>query len=316
MHRTARRSTRPEATGLVIHGAARYDFIVWLFTLGGEKRFRGRMLRLARLRPGESVADVGCGTGALAILAKREVGADGIVYGVDPSPEMIARAREKARRARTDLVFEEGAAQSLPLADAAVDVVLSTLMLHHVPKKARPAMVDEVKRVLKPDGRFLIVDFAKPTAENRRFVDNFHRHGGANVLEISGELEGAGFTIVRSGPIGEKNLHFVLAARGEMAQAPPGSAAERDGRQSHVAIVATFAGGLGVFALIALHAGAGWSVHALLTETAVGALWYVAGAILAVLLVVKIGLLGFAHRFGSGLLTKWLGARHDHQHGG
>jgi len=316
MHQTGQRSTRPEAAGLVIHGAARYDFLVWLFTFGGEKRFRERMLRLARLRPGETVADVGCGTGTLAILAKRQVGAEGIVYGVDPSPEMIMRAREKARHARADLVFKEGAAQALPLADAAVDVVLSTLMLHHVLKKARPAMVHEVKRVLKPGGRFLIVDFAKPSKENRRLVDRFHRHGGANIGEIIGELESAGFTIVRGGPVGEKNLHFVLAANGELREGTIGdAAAEHQERPSHAGLIVALAGGLGALALVALHAGAGWSAHAVLTEGAVGSFWYVAAAILALLLVVKVGLVSFAHTFGSGLLTKWLGARHDHTHG-
>lgn len=315
MHRSDQRSTRPEAAGLVIHGAARYDLLVWLFTFGGEKRFRERILRLAQLRPGETVADVGCGTGTLAILAKQQVGANGIVYGVDPSPEMIARAREKARNARAVLFFKQGAVQTLPLADAEVDVVLSTLMLHHVPKKARPDIAREIKRVLKPGGRFLAVDFAKPSKENRGLVDRFHRHGAINIDDVRAELETAGLTIVRSGPVGEKNLQFVLATNGKLAEAPAGGAtAEHTGRQGHSRLVVVLASGLGALALIALHGGAGWSAHTFLTEGGVGSLWYVAAAILALLLVVKIGLVGLAHRFGSGLLTKWLSARHEHVH--
>jgi len=314
MHRSGQRSTRPESAGLVIHGAARYDLLVWLFTFGGEKRFRERMLRLAQLKPGETVADVGCGTGTLAILAKREVGAAGIVYGVDPSPEMIERAREKGRQARADLIFKEGAVQALPLADAELDVVLSTLMLHHVPKKARPDIAREIKRVLKPGGRFLAVDFAKPSKEKRGLVDRFHRHGAINLDDIVTDLDTAGFTIVHSGPVGEKNLQFVLAANGRLAEAPTsGADIHHIGRQGHGGLVVVLAGGLGVLALIALHGGAGWSAHTLLIEGA-GSLWYVAGAILALLLVVKISLLGFAHRFGSGMLTKWVGARHEHVH--
>ena len=54
---------------------------------------------LARVEPGEAVLDIGCGTGSLAIAAKRRVGPSGLVHGIDASPEMIVRARKKASRA-------------------------------------------------------------------------------------------------------------------------------------------------------------------------------------------------------------------------
>src|SRR5438094_282434 len=93
------RSLTPNTTGLVLHGAAPYDLLVWLVTLGRERVFREKVLRLARLEPGESVLDVGCGTGTLAIAAKRHVGHTGTVYGIDASPEMIVRAGRKGGKA-------------------------------------------------------------------------------------------------------------------------------------------------------------------------------------------------------------------------
>lgn len=313
MHQSAHRSTKPEPAGLVIHGAGRYDFIVWLFTLGGEKRFRERMLRLARLQPDESVLDIGCGTGTLAILAKRQVGARGIVYGVDASPEMIARAREKARSANVELILKEGAAQNLPFADAEVDVVLSTLMLHHLPRKARPEIVREIKRVLKPGGRFLAVDFAKPAAGRRGFIDRFHRHGFVHLDDVVTELEAAGFGIIRSGPVGERNLQFVLARSGPALNnaddlGEEHSARERSGHGGILLLALAVAGAL---ALIALHAGAGLSARALLTESASGPLGYALAAAVALLVAVKLGAIGLAHRLGAKLLGGSVGAREE-----
>ena len=90
----------PHTNGLVIHWAARYDLLAWLLTGGRERAFRERLIELAGLAPGESVLDIGCGTGTLAIAATRHAGPTGAVYGIDASPQMIARATRKGRRER------------------------------------------------------------------------------------------------------------------------------------------------------------------------------------------------------------------------
>src|SRR4030095_13756124 len=89
----------PSTTGRVWHCAARYDLLVWLLTHGRPRVFRRTLADLARLAQGESVLDIGCGTGSLAIEVKRQVGPTGTVIGIDASPEMIARAHAKALRA-------------------------------------------------------------------------------------------------------------------------------------------------------------------------------------------------------------------------
>src|SRR5918995_6027091 len=130
-------ATAPTTTGRVLHWAARYDLLVWLLTHGRSRAFRESLVSLAHLAAGESVLDVGCGTGSLAIAAKRRVGAGSAVCGIDPSPAMIARATSKAAKAGIDVCFKNGVAEALPFPDAQFDVVLSTLMLHHLPHKLR-----------------------------------------------------------------------------------------------------------------------------------------------------------------------------------
>lgn len=206
------RSDWPDTKGSVVHWAGRYDLLVWLLTLGRERRFREMLLGPARLKPGESVLDVGCGTGSLAIAAKRHVGDAGRVLGVDASPEMIARARRKARGRRVDVAFEIGVAESLPMADAQFDVVLSTVMLHHLPRSIRGQSVVEMRRVLKPAGRLVAIDFARSSGEAKGPMIHLHRHGGLKAGELTDLAAGAGLRIEESGPLGAWNLQFVRAS--------------------------------------------------------------------------------------------------------
>jgi SAM-dependent methyltransferase len=109
------------------------------------------------LRPGETVLDLGSGGGLDAFLAAAAVGSSGTVIGVDMTPEMIARARENARKAGVDRVeFREGRLESLPVEDASVDAVTSNCVINLVPDKR--AVFDEVARVLRPGGRVVISD--------------------------------------------------------------------------------------------------------------------------------------------------------------
>jgi ubiquinone/menaquinone biosynthesis C-methylase UbiE len=202
----------PNTTGRVLHWAFRYDLLVWFASLGRERAFRQKILSLAKLRPGESVLDVGCGTGTLAIAAKQRVGPSGAVYGIDASPEMIARAGKKARKAGVDVLFKNGAAEDLPLPDAQFDLALSTMMLHHLPRKPRHECAREMHRVLRPGGRVLAVDFGGATAKKGGGIfAHLHRHGEVNLRDLTALLSEAGFHPVESGAVGISDLQFVLA---------------------------------------------------------------------------------------------------------
>jgi ubiquinone/menaquinone biosynthesis C-methylase UbiE len=203
-------TSAPRTNGLVIHWAARYDLLAWLFTRGKERAFRERLLDLAAVEPGQSVLDIGCGTGTLAIAATAYVGPTGSVVGIDASPQMIARAARKAAKAGAPAIFQLAVAEQLPFPDAHFDVVLSTLMFHHLPRKTRQECAMETRRVLKPGGRVLVVDFGKPQAR-RGLLAHFHRHGHVSAGDIEALLASLGFTTVRTGPVGLRDLHFVVA---------------------------------------------------------------------------------------------------------
>jgi len=124
---------------------------------------------------------------------------------------MIARAASKAARAGVDVSFEHAVAEALPFPDAQFDVVLSTLMLHHLPRPARQLCAREIRRVLKPAGRVLIVDFAR-AQEKTGFLAHFHRHGHVDPRQIVSLLEDVGLGCMESGAVGFSSLQYVLAA--------------------------------------------------------------------------------------------------------
>ncbi|RUX25252.1 class I SAM-dependent methyltransferase [Mesorhizobium sp. M7A.F.Ca.US.011.01.1.1] len=195
--------------GIVLHRAAAYDLLARVLTFGREGRFRELMLRLAKIQPGEALLDVACGTGTLAIAAKRQTGSDGSVTGVDASAEMVERARAKAERSGLDLTFVKGTAQELPFKDAQFDIVVGTLMLHHLSKPVRSAFIREAARVLRPAGRRLLIDFGRPVRKSR--LPRLHKHGHVDMHSVASLLAESGFQISDIGAVGTTNLNYVRA---------------------------------------------------------------------------------------------------------
>jgi arsenite methyltransferase len=112
---------------------------------------------LGRVDPGAVVLDVGCGAGTDLLVAAQMAGPGGRVIGVDMTPEMLERARHSAGELGIEEIeLHESLAESLPVADESVDVVLSNGVIDLVPDKA--AVFDEIDRVLRPGGRLQIAD--------------------------------------------------------------------------------------------------------------------------------------------------------------
>jgi arsenite methyltransferase len=117
----------------------------------------GNPFSLGELHPGERVVDVGCGAGIDSLIAAKKVAPGGRVIGVDMTPSMLEKARYAANETGlSNVEFREGYAEALPVEDGWADVVISNGVLNLMPDKA--AALEEMSRVLKPDGRLQIGD--------------------------------------------------------------------------------------------------------------------------------------------------------------
>jgi ubiquinone/menaquinone biosynthesis C-methylase UbiE len=215
----------PPTKGRIITWAWLYDFVVVFLSLGREQTMRRMTLDLAQLQAGESVLDVGCGTGALTMLAGERVGASGMVCGIDAAPQMIAVARRKAVKRNLAIDFQVGLIEKLAFPDDSFDVVLSSLMMHHLPGELKRRGLVEIARVLKPGGRLLILDFLPRHAQgtNKRHMQQHGSHAFLAQLLHSGKEMGGiqnlppvmkevGFSQIEIGGTKFMSLGFVLGS--------------------------------------------------------------------------------------------------------
>jgi len=154
---------RRAADGSAIMRSPRlYDGLVSLLTLGRGTRMRRQTLALAELKVGDCVLDVGCGTGSLLCEAAAAVGPAGELHGIDAGEAMLAHAEAKAAARGVALELRQGSAAQLKYADDSFDAVFCTMVLHHLERGAQPAVLKEMRRVVRPGGRIVILELQPP----------------------------------------------------------------------------------------------------------------------------------------------------------
>jgi SAM-dependent methyltransferase len=146
-----------------------YDPFVKL--LGVEAAHR-QLVDQARLRAGQRILEIGCGTGNLTILVKTLYPAVEVV-GLDPDPKALARAQRKAERRGVSAQLDRAFSDALPYPDRSYDRVLSAFMFHHLNRDEKKQTLHEVRRVLKPGGSLDLLDFG-----------GGHEHSGGLVARL------------------------------------------------------------------------------------------------------------------------------------
>ncbi len=186
------RPTAERVQGIFSTIADRYDVFNAMASMGIDRSWRRKMVRACALTPESRVLDLCSGTGDVA-FALAEQGRPAEVVATDFVPEMLAVAEKKAvgRELSTPVSFSVADAQDLPFDDESFDVVTVAFGVRNLPERERN--FTEVLRVLKPGGRYVILEFSRPPFGPWRGV--YHVYLRQAIPAIGGVLTGdrAGF---------------------------------------------------------------------------------------------------------------------------
>jgi len=153
----------PEVMAIYGRSASRYDRVNAVASLGTSTWYRRRTVLSLDLPPDATLVDVGCGTGMLALAAQRYLPDSPSIVAVDPCPEMRALATAAGVRDVRD-----GAFTSIPVEDAGRDAVVSGYAIRYATDL--DAAFREIRRVLRPGGRMVILEMIAPRPGWRRSI--------------------------------------------------------------------------------------------------------------------------------------------------
>lgn len=167
-----------------------------------EETFKRRLIEYAHIQPGQRVLDLGCGTGTLTVMLKQSA-PNAHITGVDGDPEVLSIAKSKSERTHKEITWDFGLAYDLPYPDDYFDVVVSSLVIHHLTSVDKVRAFREVRRVLRPGGWFHLLDFGRPVGRISRLQTAVMRNLEEAADNFAGRilpmLKEAGFDAVSEG---------------------------------------------------------------------------------------------------------------------
>lgn len=212
-HTSHRQRQDPRTPGAVLGAGRIHDIFGAVFLGGHRRRLFARLAAESGARPGDAVLDIGCGSGQFTRVMAEAVAPGGTAHGVDPSGEAINHARRLTHL--PNCTFSDGIPEALDAPDGSYDVVVSSLMIHHLPEELRPQAIGEMFRVLRPGGLVLIAEFRPPSSWlGRRLISSMHGPAMADnrVDLLEPMVRDAGFEQTRGGDL-RPWIHYVKAVK-------------------------------------------------------------------------------------------------------
>lgn len=137
-----------------------YDGLLTTFLR--EKTFKSKLIESVKQRNPKHILDIGCGTATLSLMLERAF-PEACVTGLDGDEKILAIAKHKSEEAQSKIRLVQAMSYDIPVSAGLFDVVMSSLMLHHLNAEDKTKTLKEVYRVLQPNGTIAIADWGKPS---------------------------------------------------------------------------------------------------------------------------------------------------------
>ncbi len=180
-----------------------YNRIAWIYDLWGrltETRARKRGIELAGIRDGERILDVAAGTGMILTEVVRQ-NPNGMTAAIDISEGMLQKAQAKLKDTQAQVKLKLGSAFEIPYSSETFDLLINGYMFDLMPHAAVPQLLTEFKRVLKPNGRLILINMTEGERWDSHFYEWLYRRspalmGGCRGVKLSYPLEQAGYHVL------------------------------------------------------------------------------------------------------------------------
>lgn len=183
-----------------------------------EKDVREKGLELLKPQEGEKILEFGFGTGRTLTEIAEDVGESGKAYGIDVTPEMVERAKERLKTDGVEAEIQVGDVRDMPFESGSFDAVYSACTLELFDTSDIPEVLEECKRVLKEKGRLVIASLCREGHENSKMVGayewlhkRFPKLIDCRPIYVRDSIENAGFEIMNEREVDVYGIPFKVA---------------------------------------------------------------------------------------------------------